>query len=215
MVHIYALTDPITNQIRYIGKSERVKGRYRDHLNDQSKTHKVNWIKGLKNKGLLPGLIILEEVPENVSWEEREIFWISQAKENGWNLVNSTSGGDGVRNITGDGKRRMLETWTGRKHKPETLIKLSAASKGRKHREETKVAMSKLMTGRKILWVDKVKKAVSKFDEEKIGLVLEDLKTMKVKDVAAKYKVHRTTITKIKLGTYFQQKSNYKRIHPL
>ena len=203
MVHIYALCDPKTNQIRYIGKSQRVKERYSNHLNDKSKTHKVNWINSLKNKGLKPTLIILEELEDNQDWKEREMFWINQGRLNGWDLVNSTDGGDGVTNLSGEGKIRMLQTWKGRKHKPETLIKLSQASKGRKHSEESKNAMSQLMKGRKIEWVDKLKIAVSKFDQKKVNQVLIDLQTMMVKDVAVKYDVHRTTISKIKKGTYF------------
>jgi len=202
MIHIYGLADPITKDIRYIGKSERVKERYANHMNDNSKTHKVNWIKSLKSKGQKPFLIILEELSDTDNWQEKEIFWIKTAKDKNWNLVNSTNGGDGVVNISGEGRLRMLATWKGRKHKPETLIKLSNASKGRIKSEESKNAMSKIMMGREILWKDKLKIAVRKFDDEKIILIINDLKTMKVIDVAKKYNVHRTTITKIKLNKY-------------
>jgi len=202
MIYIYALADPFTKEIRYIGKSFRVKQRYRDHLNDQSKTHKTNWIKSLLKRESKPALIILETLNDDSDWQTREKFWIGIAKSRKWNLVNSTDGGDGVINISGDGKRRMLETWTGRKHKPETLIKISKASKGRKKTEAMKKAMSEKMMGRKIIWADKLKIAIRKFDDEKIKQVLIDLKTMKGKDVAIKYNAHRTTISKIKLGKY-------------
>ena len=72
MVCIYALSHPITNDIRYIGKSKRVKERYKDHLNDNSKTYKVNWIKSLLKNGLKPNLIILEELKEDEDWKIKE-----------------------------------------------------------------------------------------------------------------------------------------------
>lgn len=202
MISIYALADPRTNEIRYIGKSINTKERYRNHLNDKSKTHKVNWIQSLLKINVKPTLIILEQLQDTDDWQKIEIRWIKIARDKNWRLVNSTDGGDGVLNISGEGKLRMLETWKGRKHKPETLIKLSKASKGRVKTKAQKKFMSEKMKGRKITWADKLKVAVRKFDECKINNVLEDLKTMFVKDVADKYGVHRTTITKIKLGKY-------------
>jgi len=200
--YIYALADPETKEIRYIGKSFRVKERLMNHLNDSSKTHKTNWIKSILKKGLRPELVILEELSDSEDWQAREIFWIKTAKESGWRLVNSTDGGDGVLNLSGEGKERMLQAWKGRKHKPETLIKLSKASKGRRKTDAQKEAMREKMRGREILWGDKLKVALRKFDDEKIKAVLEDLKTMLGRDVAKKYGVHRTTISKIKVGKY-------------
>lgn len=213
MVYIYALCDPKTNDIRYIGKSIRPKERYTNHLNDQSKTHKVNWIKSLKKKGLKPTMIILQKLDDNSDWQTAERDWIKQAKENGWNLVNSTDGGDGVLNLSGEGKERMLKTWKGRKHKPETLLKLSKSSKGRIKSDKSKHLLSEKMVGREIKWKDKLKEAVRKFTDDEIKKIQSEIYNgLKVKDAAIKYNVHRTTISKIKAGTYhtFQQKTrNY------
>ena len=47
---IYTLTDPITNQVRYVGKSNNPLKRYYKHLNESlksTKTHKNNWINKL------------------------------------------------------------------------------------------------------------------------------------------------------------------------
>jgi GIY-YIG catalytic domain len=210
MVHIYGLAHPITKEIRYIGKSQRVDKRYADHLKDKSKTHKVNWIQSLIRCGLTPELILLEEMPDDGDWIERERFWIADAKGKGWNLVNSTDGGDGVLNLSGDGKRRLLETWKGRKHKPESIEKLKEAMKHRVYQERSKDKLSATMKGRKIEWADKLQVAVRKFDDEKLFLIKSELDNgMKVIDAAKKYGVHRTTVTKIKQGTYktFVQKT--------
>ena len=213
MINIYGLAHPITKDIRYIGKSIRTQSRYNDHLKDNSKTHKSNWIQFLIKQGLKPILIILEEIEDCEDWQQKERDWIFKAKKDGWKLVNSTDGGDGVLNLSGDGKRRMLETWKGRKHKPETLLKLSKASKGRIKPLNSKIGMSYQMKGRKIKWKNKLKKAVRKFSNKDLKSVINDLKNgMKGIDVSKKYNVHRTTITKIKKGEYktFKQKTvNY------
>ena len=52
-IQIYSLTDPITQQIRYIGKtSQSLKKRYWDHLCTRENTHRGNWIGSLKKKNL-------------------------------------------------------------------------------------------------------------------------------------------------------------------
>ena len=212
MVFIYALIDPRTSKIRYIGKTVNLKQRLSNQLNENSKTHRCNWIKGIKSDGLKPIQCVLQTLSDEQDWKAAEIKWIAIARKYGWNLVNSTDGGDGVTNISGEGKKRMIDAWKGRKHKPETLIKLSNASKGRVKSEKAKDIVSSKMKGRKITWKDKLKKSVRKFSDEDLINVKQDLKTMMVKDVASKYGVHRTTITKIKKGEYktFKQKTvNY------
>lgn len=214
MVFIYALIDPFTFKVRYIGKTINLKQRFNRQMVERSNTHRCNWIKSLADKGKKPTQVVLQELNDGEDWQAAEIKWISIAKKYGWDLVNGTDGGDGVTNVSGEGRARMLATWKGRKHKPETLLKLSARSKGRVKPENAKDIVSQKMKGRKIEWVDKLQLANRKFDDSLLGEVLKDLKTMKGIEVAKKYGVHRTTITKIKKGTYktFKQKTtNYKK----
>jgi hypothetical protein len=100
-VYIYGLKDPRTNEIRYIGKSNNPERRYSQHFaaNDDN-SHKCNWIKSLKRKGLRPELVILEiTTPEE--WEEREKHWIEFGVESGWDLTNIRAGGnDGFKSDT-------------------------------------------------------------------------------------------------------------------
>ena len=44
--YIYILIDPFTNQIRYVGKANNPKERYKNHKNRcrDKNTHKRNWI---------------------------------------------------------------------------------------------------------------------------------------------------------------------------
>lgn len=204
-VYIYALTDPITEEIRYIGKSIRPIERLSNHCNEKSNCHRSHWIQSLKAKGLKPGMVILERIVGDYPWQLSEKYWISYGKRNGWNLVNNTDGGDGVCGLSGESKERMSKTWIGRKHRPESIIKIGLASKGRNHSDETKNKMSKAHKGRNITWGKKLSEANRKFSEQDINQIEKQFKNgVKVKDIAIKYGAHRTTISKIKKGVYFE-----------
>lgn len=94
--NIYILIDPVTQEVRYVGKANNVSQRYKAHLNRARKhqVHKLNWINSLKNKGLKPILELIDIVPID-EWVFWETYWISQFKSWGFNLINYTNGGDG------------------------------------------------------------------------------------------------------------------------
>lgn len=98
-VYIYTLEHPLTGEIRYVGKTKNPKMRFHNHCNKlhNEKSHKRNWINKLKQEGLRPVMIILDEVPET-EWKYWEKFWIGQFRQWNFNLVNHTSGGDGLTN---------------------------------------------------------------------------------------------------------------------
>lgn len=205
MIYIYALSDPDTNEIRYIGKSIRPKERLTNQCNEKVNTYRSHWIQSVLARGKKPIQTILEELPDESNWQEREIAWIAYGREKGWPLTNCTDGGDGVINVSGEGKERMFRTWLGRKHKPETLEKISKSSKGRIQSDESRKKRSLSLKGR-IIAPDHRKKLsenVRKFTDDMIKDVLSMLEQgYKVKEIAAKYGVHRTTISKIKMGKY-------------
>lgn len=73
MINVYALSHPISNEIRYIGVTKYdLKKRLNSHFNDTRKTHKTNWINSLKRDGLKPIIELLSIVrPEDCEIEER------------------------------------------------------------------------------------------------------------------------------------------------
>ena len=91
---IYSLTDPITNQIRYVGKTVNLEQRLYNHINHAKtmkyKRHVCYWVNSLLKQGKLPIMTVLEEC--DINWQEREQYWIKQHKEN---LCNHTLGGEG------------------------------------------------------------------------------------------------------------------------
>jgi len=103
-VFIYTLEHPITEEVRYVGKTNNLKIRLGNHLCGRQKTHKVNWIKSLKSQGLIPVMKILDEVYKE-DWIFWEVYWINQFKIWGFNLVNATNGGDGTAGLASKCKK--------------------------------------------------------------------------------------------------------------
>jgi len=94
MIKIYILIDPITYDIRYVGKTKySLNDRLCKHLITREKNHRANWIKSLIKKGLKPIIKLIEEVQES-EWISSEKYWINQFKEWGFNLTNATEGGE-------------------------------------------------------------------------------------------------------------------------
>lgn len=96
--YIYSLLCPLTGDIKYIGKTINPKIRFNNHIKEfRGKNKKINWIKSLYKKNLLPIMKIIEVVPfENE--DEKEIYWINYYKNLGCDLKNMTTGGSGRRN---------------------------------------------------------------------------------------------------------------------
>lgn len=94
---IYCLIDPRDNQIRYIGKSNNLEQRLKNHCNPARyrPTYKFNWIRKLKKLNLKPILKIVEEVSIDI-WKEKEKYWIDYFLNQGCNLVNYLKGGEGL-----------------------------------------------------------------------------------------------------------------------
>lgn len=94
---IYALIDPNTNQIRYIGKTYNIKKRLTNHLLPSQlvkNTRKNNWLKKLLKSKQFPILKILCKCKlKNVNKLEKK--YITYYQNLGYNLTNGTKGGDG------------------------------------------------------------------------------------------------------------------------
>lgn len=94
IAYIYALLDPITDEVRYIGKTVNPKYRLQQHIHE-SKTinnHRGNWIKSLLREDKKPILKILKICPLS-DFEKYETEYIKFYKSN--NLTNSDESGQG------------------------------------------------------------------------------------------------------------------------
>lgn len=118
---VYGLIDPITNELRYIGKSYNVQRRLSEHLEPNQlklKTHKARWINSLFKKGLKPTFIILENNLNQKNVNEAECFYIEYYKFLGARLTNGTIGGDGgITDQTGLRCKPIIDLETGKIYK--------------------------------------------------------------------------------------------------
>lgn len=98
---IYALADPVSGEVRYIGKTTQ-KGRSRlaTHVAHSRKFAQhdrrywvLHWVNALVVKGLRPELFELEIVEPWGDWCEAECFWIDVMRSWGFELCNVRPGG--------------------------------------------------------------------------------------------------------------------------
>lgn len=93
MVSIYCLKRPDTDEVFYIGQTEKtLEFRLAQHMNERGNTAKRSLIKELLSKGHRPVITLLETTsPENGSACEKK--WIGRFISSGCNLLNCQSTG--------------------------------------------------------------------------------------------------------------------------
>jgi hypothetical protein len=87
-IFIYALADPFTQEVCYVGRSDNPQRRLIEHLKDTTNPDKAEWIRSLHEQGNEPTLIILEEVAGEDA-PAREYYWTVYYWEQGSKLKNS------------------------------------------------------------------------------------------------------------------------------
>jgi len=202
-IYIYGLIDPESGELRYIGKSIDPKSRLANHMREVSNCHRSHWIQSLKAKGMKPDIVIIESI--RVMWPRQveEKYWIKYFRDRGFNLVNNTDGGDGVPGLPEETRKKISSTWKGQKHTPESVEKIKASLRGRKASDETREKMSQAHSGRTITWGEKISESLRKLTAEDVQEILRRLQCgERVGRLAKEYGVHRTTLSKIKMGTY-------------
>lgn len=161
-VFIYALKEPDTGEIRYVGKSYNVQMRFRKHLSSAFVriNRKTSWIRSLLNRGTKPELEILDEVPIE-HWQQWEVAWIEYFKESGAKLVNGTPGGESAIPMFGkdnpmfgkprpeEVRKKISKGHIGKSIGPEVRQKISVALKGRKLTPEICANRTIVQTGLK------------------------------------------------------------------
>lgn len=158
---IYGLVDPLTKELRYIGKSINGTRRARNHttkpdLKRHGKTHKVAWVKSLLRKNLKPEIVVLLrcDSPDVLYDEEQRL--IKEHRAAGARLTNHTDGGPGrwgyrlsdatKRKLSRRAKAQMKRQPT--KHTKKTKEALRKLQLGRKHGDKARLNMSAAHGGR-------------------------------------------------------------------
>lgn len=161
---IYALSDPRTGTIRYVGVTFRGKRRFNEHLSRAvtgGRTHRDCWIRSLITAGVRPAYAILE-TGYGDGWQDRECYWIARHRAIG-NLTNLTDGGDGTPGCipTPELRRKWSAmragvpyapgrrpAMLGRRHTPEAREKIRLAGLGRRHTVESRAKLSAAHSGK-------------------------------------------------------------------
>jgi len=111
VIVIYALADPDTDLIRYVGSSKHPHERLIQHrsVNKNEHSHRITeqakWWGSLLDRGLSPRLIVLEEIPDTSSLRQCldiENMWARRLVERGEPLTNFTGHGVGRAQVTLD-----------------------------------------------------------------------------------------------------------------
>ena len=188
-VYIYALCNPDSEEIRYVGKSVDPFYRLWGHIHEARASKKVKnqqkseWIKNLLLQGEKPKLKILEEVLTE-EWEQKEIYWIDKCINEGHKLLNITKGGK--TGIVSDKCRKALSNCKTRDQK-----------KGFKHSEETKRIIKEKRALQVITTEHKLnisKGSINKIRIKEVTFLGEEIIWESLSEVARNYKVSVPTI---------------------
>lgn len=166
---IYALCEPGTDIVRYVGKTTNLKKRLREHrceANGLLRTHKINWLRSLG--GVEPGVIILAEIPGDGDWQAAEKHWIAEKRRSG-SLTNFADGGQ-TSPVEGRGhseetKEKLRNAALTRGCRPPPRNGAAPWNKGKPMSQATREKLSKALAGRKI-WNKGVKKTHCKNGHE-------------------------------------------------
>lgn len=145
---IYLLVDPRSEQVRYVGKSIHPGKRLKQHVTYAARRNApINcWVRSLLRADTTPTMMVIEEVPEDKSWEEAERFWIAFFRLAGADLLNLTDGGEGAGNPSAETRFKMGVN-RGRIFGPEVRRRMSQARKGEKRPAEFCAAVSERNRG--------------------------------------------------------------------
>jgi hypothetical protein len=142
---LYALVDPRTGLVRYIGKTSKApEERLHYHIkgSKHKRCHREKWISMLIEMGLQPQLQIIDVVEGNGSQAEMDL--IKKYREMGCDLTNATDGGDGSPGYkhTEESRAKIREKRKNQKFSKESIEKRAASLRGRPRSTEARQAIS-------------------------------------------------------------------------
>lgn len=135
-MYIYVLTDPRTNEVRYVGKANDLLVRLRGHINDarlgREQNHKSRWIRSLLTTNLSPEIHpIFPTDEENWARDEREA--IAFYRSIGTRLTNVLEGGEGGGVLPLETRAKISASLAGRPLPATTIAKIQEARLRRTH----------------------------------------------------------------------------------
>lgn len=201
---IYALICPFTDKVKYIGKTEngitRIYGHWRDFRKSAISgrlTKKQNWVKKLRKLGVKFKVQYLEYQEDPQVLDQREIYWIAKYKSEGFDLLNTTAGGERTvtKIFTEEEKLEISRRTKEAMWRPEVRQKYLEGSKNRKvpSSYKTKPTKEKKQKISKSPWHESKKRKVVSSD----GICF-----LSINDAAKHYKVTPAFVHKRCISTY-------------
>lgn len=160
MINIYALSDPRTHEVRYVGQTrltvERRAARHVDVSRLGGDAYLARWLRQLDRAGYRP-LVALVQAVDDVHADDAETYWISYFRASGCPLTNVSSGGSGrraahseeTRRKIGDGNRGKVRTAEARARLAE-LRRGNQNARGAVRTPEQRAHLSRVKTGTKL-----------------------------------------------------------------
>lgn len=158
IVSIYALIDPESDAIKYVGKTFRLLKRFGEHLRNRKASHRTHWVAALKAKGLKPVMEILETFSNcsEEEWQESERFWIAYLKFLGFKLINSDMGGEGGGRLSIETKAKISSSKKGKKCSDAARAAISAGHIGVKRPDVSAALRGRKLPPRSAEWSAKI-----------------------------------------------------------
>lgn len=139
--YVYTLHCPISDEIKYVGKTSNPKNRRNCHnvVDPKQNTNKKNlWVKGIIELGHRPIFEILEVCESEAEALYLESYWIWQFKAWGFSLTNEATAGKGKGIHSNEFRRKMSVINKNRKASDEKKAMASAFHRGKKLSKKTK-----------------------------------------------------------------------------
>lgn len=148
---IYTLNEPLTDEVRYVGKTVDPSTRMRNHTSHarKYKFYAAQWIASLLDAGTKPTMHVVDSGFGSGA-AEAEIRWIEHYRSIGAKLTNTAPGGAGSPpggRVSDETKRKISESNRGRVLSAETRARIAASKRGVKQSAETIAKRSLALTG--------------------------------------------------------------------
>jgi group I intron endonuclease len=149
--YVYGLFHPLTGELRYVGQTNNLKRRFKEHIGDRNEGRWINnWINKLYKQKLRPKMFLFVEfgIDNLDDLLSAERFWIALCRFGGARLINLTEGGEGTLGYkhTPEECKKISDRLRGVKKPPFTAehkAKIAISSKGNKAQNTSPESLAK------------------------------------------------------------------------